>query len=80
MSTFVDARNMLPEDVERLINSESKDSGLVTLLSHLLAAIRSIGNGLRDGDFSHEHAGTHNVFGDHQLVVDVATDEGEFKM
>ena len=76
MSVFADSKSVLPEGVLCLINEESKASGLVVLLSHLMSAVRAIANGLRDGDFSHELAGTSNVFGDHQLVVDVATDEG----
>jgi fructose-1,6-bisphosphatase len=66
----------VPEAVIALINQASVDSGLVRLLDHLLISVRAIASSLRHGEASHEAAGTQNVFGDHQLHVDVVTDEG----
>lgn len=68
--------DQLPEEVTALLNETAKESGLVTVLTRLLAAYREIGNGLREGAFSSLAVGTQNAFGDHQLDVDLKTDEG----
>lgn len=67
--------NQIPIEVTELLNDSAKSDGIPTLLEHLLAAIREIGSGLRDGIFSSENVGTQNSFGDHQLDVDIKTDE-----
>ena len=67
----------LPSDVLQLLNEDSKSQGLHVLLSKILVAFRTIGTCLRNGDYSSDHAGTQNAFGDHQLDVDIKTDEGD---
>jgi hypothetical protein len=57
-----------------LISAEQREGGLERVLTALLAASRSIGVGLREGQFSADRVGTSNVFGDEQLDVDVKTD------
>lgn len=68
----------LPSDVLQLLNGDAKSQGLPILLSKLLTAFSTIGANLRNGDYSSNHAGTQNAFGDHQLDVDIKTDEGKY--
>lgn len=68
----------LPADVLKLLNEGAKLQGLHVLLSKILVAFCTIGTNLRNGDYSSDHAGTQNAFGDHQLDVDIKTDEGIF--
>jgi fructose-1,6-bisphosphatase len=71
------AGSSVPEAVISLIADSSRDTGLVTLLDHLLSSVRAIAGCLRYGEASHDAIGTQNAFGDNQLHVDVVTDEGK---
>lgn len=78
MSEFA-STNAVPEDVLIIMNDATKTAGLPVLLSKLLEAVREIGNDLRACGYSSSHIGTQNAFGDHQLDVDVKTDEVIFR-
>ena len=69
--------NELPTDLLGLLNEEASSSGLAHLISNILGAFRVIGTNLRHGEYSHSHAGSQNAFGDHQLEIDLQTDEGK---
>lgn len=77
MAALEDTRNTLPAEVVALLNLSSQP-GLDALLASLLGACRTIGTTLRDGGYSSAQVGTQNAFGDHQLDVDVKTDEVMF--
>jgi len=77
MASFDASRDALPESVLAMLNLSSQP-GLDVLLSTLLGACRTIGTTLRDGGYSSAQVGTQNAFGDHQLDVDVKTDEVMF--
>ena len=66
---------MLPAELTVILNDTAKKSGLHILISKLLGGIREIGTTLRDCGYSTSQVGTQNAFGDHQLDVDVKTDE-----
>ncbi len=66
------------EDILGLLNEDSKNTGLHILISTLLNSFRLIGNNMRNCEYSSSQAGTQNTFGDHQLHVDIQTDEGNF--
>lgn len=76
MSVFITS---LPADLTLIFNESAVNSGLPVLLSTLLDGIREIGTTLRECGYSSSHVGTQNAFGDHQLDVDVKTDELIFK-
>ena len=65
----------LPTELVAILNDSSEKSGLQSLLSSMLESIREIGSTLRECGYSSSHVGTQNAFGDHQLDVDVKTDE-----
>ena len=65
----------MPSQLADILSESAISSGLSVLLSKLLDCVREIGITLRDGGFSSSHVGTQNAFGDHQLDVDVKTDE-----
>lgn len=65
----------IPSELAGILSESAVSSGLAVLLSKLLDCVREIGTTLRDGGFSSSHVGTQNAFGDHQLDVDVKTDE-----
>ena len=67
----------LPHEVLTLLNSKALEEKLDVLVSKILHSFRVIGTDLRNGDFSHEHAGTQNAFGDHQLEIDLLTEESK---
>ena len=69
----------LPDEVLGHLSEQAKASGLPILLSKLLEAVREIGTTLRSCGYSSSHVGTQNAFGDHQLDVDVKTDEVVFR-
>jgi fructose-1,6-bisphosphatase len=71
--------NDLPAELLSVISNDSRDAGLVAVISALLSACREIGTVMRDGGYSQELAGSQNTSGDHQLVVDLQTDEVIFK-
>jgi fructose-1,6-bisphosphatase len=71
--------NEIPSQIIELFNQESIDSGIVTLLQHILSAVREIAVVMRDGEFSHEMAGSTNSSGDHQLHIDLETDAAIFR-
>ena len=66
---------MLPAELTIILNDSARKSGLHTLISKLLGGIREIGVTLRECGYSTSEVGTQNAFGDHQLDVDVKTDE-----
>ena len=72
--------NELPTDLLDLLNEEASSSGLAHLISNILGAFRVIGTNLRHGEYSHSHAGSQNAFGDHQLEIDLQTDEGKINI
>lgn len=74
MSTLLDI-NQIPLELLATINDSAVGNGLKKLISKLLEGIREIGITLREGGYSSSHVGTQNAFGDHQLDVDVKTDE-----
>ena len=65
-------------EIEGLFNSEVEAIGLKNLIIDLLGSLRMIGTNIRNGEYSSEKVGTQNAFGDHQLHVDLHTDEGGF--
>lgn len=71
MSSFTD----LPTEIDNLFNSHAKETGANKLLASLLEACKTIGTNIRNCSYSSETVGTTNDFGDHQLDVDVKTDE-----
>ena len=64
----------LPAGLRSLLSPEA-EGPLARLLWHVLEGCREIGTTLRDGGYSSEKVGTTNLFGDHQLDVDVKTDQ-----
>ena len=74
MSVFY-SESSLPVELTAVFNESATTSGLPRLLSRLLDGIREIGVTLRECGYSSSHVGTQNAFGDHQLDVDVKTDE-----
>ena len=74
MSEFSDLVDAVPDDLKAILSSTAIDNGLCTLLSALFAACRQIGTTMRNGDYSHEEAGTINTSGDDQLHIDLATE------
>lgn len=78
MAAFTEI-NELPDLITSHISPNWLDDGLAKLISNLFAACREIGNVMRDGDFSHEQAGSINTSGDHQLHIDLETDAAIFR-
>lgn len=67
--------SQLPAELSAVLNGSAVGSGLNNLISKLFEGIREIGITLRECGYSSSHVGTQNAFGDHQLDVDVKTDE-----
>ena len=70
---------IISQELVDLFSEEAKGSKICELLGHILESIREISEGLRSGIFSHDTIGTQNQFGDHQLDVDVKSDEVIFR-
>jgi sedoheptulose-bisphosphatase len=77
MASFeTSVRDSLPEELASLIlESAATNTGISRLLAVLLSACRAIGTQMRDGLYQSTALGSTNDFGDHQLHVDVMTDE-----
>ena len=74
MSSF--EADQLPTDLASMIlETDAANPGISRLLSVLLSACRRIGTHMREGEYQSGAIGTQNAFGDHQLHVDVMTDE-----
>ena len=71
--------DILPEQLTALLQPALADEGFVHLLHNLLAAVREIGNVMRNGGYGHDVVGSTNSFGDEQLDADIKTDEVMFR-
>ena len=79
MASFGTTATSVPDEVVDHLNEAAKAANLPTLLGKLLEAVREIGTTLRSCGYSSSQVGTQNAFGDHQLDVDVKTDEVVFR-